>query len=129
MEGGDLGVALAPAGDFVALPGAEHVAGLAPGGGFARHDVDAVHRHDAEHATARGVAQGHGVARAGPPGHPVFAAVLVDRQGFAAVAVDDLDVAQPPQCVGGQGAEEGEGSESGQGQAAQGWVMGGHGGS
>ncbi|HAX22299.1 MAG TPA: hypothetical protein DCY64_18710 [Hydrogenophaga sp.] len=129
MEGGDLGVALAPAGDLVALPGAQHVAGLVPGGGFARDDVDAVHRNDPEHAAVRGVAQGHGVARAGPPGHPAFAAVLVDRQGFAAVAVDDLDVAQPPQGVGGQGAEEGEGRERGQGQAAQGWAMGGHGGS
>lgn len=91
VEGRDLGVALAPAGDGVLLPGREHVAGLLPGGRFARDHVHAVDRH--------------GVARAGASGDPVFLLMPVHRERLAAVAVELLDVGEPSHGMGGRRRE------------------------
>jgi hypothetical protein len=47
----------------------------------------------------------------------MFTPVPDHRQHLAAVAVDHVDVGDPSDGLGGQGAEQGQGGERGQGQA------------
>src|SRR5690606_4614661 len=82
---------LAPALDFGALPGLEHVTRLRRARGLAGNGVDAVDRQHRQHPLAAGVGQAHGVAVAGGAGDPGLPAGPVFGQPAALLAVDDVD--------------------------------------
>ena len=119
LKGRHLAVALAPAGDLVALVGREHIAALVPRSGFAAEHIHAVHRRHGQHPLAQPVAHRDAVPRPGPPGHPVFAPGVVHRQRGAGVAVHDGHVGEAANGLGrqvGQAQQYCQGGEGGQGE-------------
>gem|GEM_PF-4689186 len=83
-----LGIGFAPAGDLAALPGLQHIAGLAGRGCLAGDGVDPIHRQHHQHALAAAVLHAHAVAVARAAGHPLLAPVRVQVQFLPVVAVD-----------------------------------------
>ncbi|MNS85441.1 hypothetical protein D3C72_1193070 [compost metagenome] len=96
VEGRNLGLAFAPAGDGPVLPGVEDVAVIRCARcHLAVERIDAIDADDRQNAAAGTVGDINGIAGARAARHPVFALVLVQPQGLARRAVHQLDIGQP----------------------------------